>query len=392
MDPHLSLSFDNTEIAFARKSDLELKREERLFTMMNNKGLVFLGSTLAQIALKLHLPVRGIIKRTVFEQFCGGENLEGAGETSKLLDKSGIRVILDYGVESKLGEINYDHNHQEFIRVIRFASQHPNIPFISLKVTGFARFQLLEKRHAGIPLTPEEEQEFARVRERILDICQFAARSGIGVHIDAEESWIQQPVDELTVEMMERFNQEKVVVYNTFQLYLKDRLDYLKHYLADSEKQGYLPGIKLVRGAYLEKERKRAVDKHYPSPVQMDKLSTDRDYDEALIYCLERLGRLSLFVATHNEKSCLLASTWMTNRQIRTDHPQVYFSQLYGMSDHISYNLANAGFRVSKYLPFGPLEEVMPYLIRRAEENTAIRGQISRELGLIRSERRRRKK
>lgn len=390
MDISHKLSFDNTEIAFAHHSDQDLKKAEWLFQAMNNRWLVSFGARLAIWAIKLGLPVKGIIKRTVFEQFCGGETLQQTGVTAARLAESGINVILDYGVEAKEGESRYDHNLREFIRVIRYAATQMAIPFISIKITGFSRFGLLEKIHAGQPLTPEETTELDRVRDRIGAICLTAAENNIGVLVDAEESWIQQPVDDLTIEMMEKYNLGRVIVYNTIQLYRHDRLDYLKQFLSQADQKGYWPGLKLVRGAYMAKERKRANTLHYPSPIQPDKTSTDRDYNEALVCCLERLVKLSVFVATHNEESCMLAVNWMEEKKIPLDHPQVHFSQLYGMSDHISYNLARAGCQVSKYLPYGPLKEVMPYLIRRAQENTSIEGQSSRELGLIRAEIRRR--
>jgi proline dehydrogenase len=380
------ISFDDTRIAFAQRSDRDLKEMERIFAMMNHSWFVVAGSFLARWALKMHLPVKGLIRKTIFRQFCGGETLEQTGITAAQLGRSAINVILDYGVEGKEGEQSYDHNREEFLRVIRYAATQVHIPFISIKITGFARFSLLEKIHSGKTLNGAEDLEFGRVRERIRSICRTAYEQRIGVLVDAEESWIQQPVDDLTVEMMQEFNRARITVYNTIQLYRHDRLQYLKEFLSILPQTGYMAGLKLVRGAYMEKERKRALQMHYPSPIQQDKETTDLDYNEAVVYCLERLDLLSVFIATHNEASVGVAVNWMARHQTARNHPHVHFSQLYGMSDQISYNLAGAGFNVSKYLPYGPIGEVLPYLIRRAEENTAIGGQVCRELALIRTE------
>jgi len=288
------------------------------------------------------------------------------------------------------GEENYDKAVPEFIRAIEYAAGNPNIPFIAIKVTGFARFSLLEKIHSGAALTPEEAAEYTRVRNRIQAIAAAASKHKIAVLIDAEESWIQQPVDDLADELMEQFNKEHVIIYNTFQLYRHDRLAFLKKSFDKAQKQGYLLGAKLVRGAYMEKERRRAEEMGYPSPIQPDKAATDRDYDAAVSFCMERLNNLAVFVGTHNEKSSMLAAGLLHQQQLPHDHAHVSFSQLLGMSDNITFNLAHAGYHVSKYLPYGPVKDVMPYLLRRAQENTSISGQMGRELGLIRKERKRR--
>ncbi|HUX85061.1 MAG TPA: proline dehydrogenase family protein [Chitinophagaceae bacterium] len=386
-----TVSFDDTQIAFEIRSDQELKKSEWIFSAMKWGWLVSIGSFLTVIALRLRLPVKGIIRKTIFHQFCGGETLEQAGKTAEILGAYRINVILDYGVEGKDGEQTYDRNLAEFLRVIQFASSQPHIPFISIKITGFSRFSLLEKIHQGLPLDGPEASEFERVRDRVRQICRAAHENHLGVLMDAEESWIQIPVDELAVEMMEEFNRDRVTVFNTVQLYRHDRLEYLKDFLEESRQKPWTAGMKLVRGAYMEKERERAEIMHYPSPIQPDKGATDRDYNDSVLYSLARLDQLSLFIATHNEASTRVAIDWMAAHQIPPGHPRVHFSQLYGMSDHLSFNLAKAGYRVSKYLPYGPVREVMPYLIRRAEENRAIGGQMSRELSLIRTEIRRRR-
>ncbi|GAA4319522.1 proline dehydrogenase family protein [Compostibacter hankyongensis] len=389
--PLSALSFDNTEDAFAYKTDKALRKAGWIFSAMHYPWLVKAGSRFIRMALKAGLPVTGLIRETLFAQFCGGESLEGAGRTAGKLGQFGVGAALDYGVEAAEGEENYDRAVPEFIRAIHYASGQPNIPFISIKITGFSRFGLLEKKHSGAALSVAEQQEWERIRKRIYAVCKAAASKKTGVLIDAEESWIQQAVDELADEMMSTFNQLEPIVYNTFQLYRHDRLSFLEESFEKSRHAGYILGAKLVRGAYLEKERKRAAALGYPSPIQPDKAATDRDYNQAVRFCIGHLEGLSLFMGTHNEESCLLGVAQMQEKGLPASHPHVHFSQLYGMSDNITFNLAKAGFRVSKYLPYGPVKEVLPYLIRRAQENTSIAGQTGRELGLIRKEIRRRK-
>ena len=390
MDKQLSLSFDNTAIAFESKTDKALKKADFLFSSMGKPWLVKLGAALTPLAFKLRLPVEGLIKSTIFSQFCGGENLQEAAQTAQGLVKYNVGVALDYGVEAMEGEENYDKAVPEFIKAIEYAADKPGIPFIAIKVTGFARFSLLEKLDAGTPLSPQEAEEYTRVQRRILAIAEVAAKHKIGLLIDAEESWIQQPVDDLADDLMSRFNKENVIIYNTFQLYRHDRLAYLKKSFDKAQQGGYLLGAKLVRGAYMEKERKRALEMGYPSPIQPNKAATDKDYDAAVRFCMERLDKLGIFIGTHNENSSMLAASLMDKQNTPHQHPHVNFSQLLGMSDNITFNLAHAGYHVSKYLPYGPVKDVMPYLLRRAQENTSISGQVGRELGLIRRELKRR--
>jgi proline dehydrogenase len=390
MEKQLPLSFDNTAIAFEHRTDKALRKADFLFSNIGKPWLVKLGATLTPLAFKLGLPIKGLIKNTIFEQFCGGENLEEAAQTARYLGRFHVGVALDYGVEAMEGEENYDKAVPEFIRAIKYAAANPNIPFIAIKVTGFARFELLEKLHRGDTLGQEEQQEFARVRARIRAISETAAQNKIGLLIDAEESWIQQPVDDLADEMMELFNKGQVIVYNTFQLYRHDRLDFLYASFKKAQQKGYWLGAKLVRGAYMEKERKRAEELGYESPIQPDKAAADRDYDTAVRFCMDHLDQLAVFVGTHNEQSCMLAASLLDQKGLPHNHPHVSFSQLLGMSDNITFNLAHAGYNVSKYLPYGPVKDVMPYLIRRAQENTSIAGQMGRELSLIRKELKRR--
>ena len=402
------ISFDNTEIAFAHDTDKELKQAHFLFSMMGKPWLVKLGTKLTPWSLKMGLPVKGLIRKTIFRHFVGGETLEETIPVARHLTKFGVQAILDYGVEGMEGEESYDHGRDEFIRVIHFAATQPNIPFISIKVTGMARFSLLEKldglMHASKAdtlvkkynealgqISPVERSEWERVIERVRKICETAEKANIGFLVDAEETWIQDPIDALTMLMMDAFNKSRLIIYNTLQLYRHDRLSFLKACYKAAKERNFLLGAKLVRGAYMEKERKRADEKGYPSPIQPDKEATDRDYNEAVRFCVEHLEQIGLIVASHNEHSNLLATELLAQRGFPLNHPHVHFSQLYGMSDNITYNLAKAGCSVSKYLPFGPINDVIPYLMRRAQENTSVGGQTSRELSLIKKELQRRK-
>jgi len=393
----MNISFDNTENAFAYKSSKELKSAKFLFSTMGYPWFVQLGTRLTPFIMKTGLPVHGIIRKTIFKQFVGGETLAETAGVGAVLGKYGVQVILDYGVEGKEGEDSFDHATEEFIRVINYAATQKNIPFISIKVTGLARFALLQtlneapRLRSGIHDHEMEVDEWDRVRERMYTICEVAAEKGVGVLIDAEESWIQDPIDRLTMEMMELFNKGKVVVYNTIQLYRHDRLHFLKLSHQIAQQKGFLPGVKLVRGAYMEKERARAREMGYPSPIQPDKAASDRDYDLAVRYALEHIDQLAVIIASHNEESNLLAAQLLDQKGLAHNHPHIHFSQLFGMSDNITFNLAKEGFSVSKYLPFGPIRDVIPYLMRRAQENSSVSGQTGRELALIKRELERRK-
>jgi proline dehydrogenase len=405
----MSLNFNNTTKAFAYKSNRQLQKARFLFKLMQIGPIVSLGTKITPWAIKIGLPIKGIIRKTLFEQFVGGESLEKTEKATKILAQYGVKVILDYGVEG--GEQNQEKLEKEtnkFIEVIQFASKSKNIPYISIKITGLAPTSLLEKLNCtiGLPiqpiseqniekkieeLTPREKQEWENLLKRINFICQEAEKKGIGVMIDAEESWIQDPIDHLAYIMMKKFNQNKAVVFNTIQLYRNDRLEHLKQHLNTIEKDRYISGLKLVRGAYMEKERARAEKFGYPSPIQPDKISTDLDYDEAVKICLQKKHIVATIIASHNEKSTLLAASMQNDDQNVNNHESLHFSQLYGMSDNLTFNLADAGYSVSKYLPFGPIHEVIPYLMRRAQENSSVSGQTGRELELIDTEWKRRK-
>lgn len=378
--------FDNTEIAFQYKTTKDLQQARFLFSSMGSPTLTALGIGATNWAIKLGLPVNGIIKKTIFRQFCGGETMDEAAETATKLAQYNVGVIMDYGVEGKEDETEFDKAVPEFIRAIEYASTNKNIPFISVKITGFARFRLMERVHGKAQLSEAERAEWSRVANRIDRICEAAHRYKVMVLVDAEETWIQEAVNELVDLMMEKYNRESAIIFNTFQLYCHGTLPYLMEAYETAHRKGYKLGAKLVRGAYMEKERKRAAEKGYPSPIQPDKASTDRDYDKAVVFCLERLDGLSVFIGTHNEKSCLLAAKYMNEHNIARNDKRVYFSQLYGMSDNISFNLAHAGYHVAKYLPYGPVKDVIPYLMRRAQENTSVAGQTGRELSLINKE------
>jgi len=381
---------DNTEIAFRYRTDNDLKRAHFLFSFMASPFRTKIGIGAVQAAMALHLPIGGILKQTIFKQFCGGETLEETGRTAGILGKYNVGSILDYGVEGAESDTEYDRAVDECTRAISFAAASKDIPFISLKITGYCRFGLLVKMHIGTHLTTTEKEEWERACRRIDQICRAAADSNVMVLIDAEETWIQEPCYEITVQMMQKFNRGIVVVYNTFQMYCHGTLPYLHEAIKHAVDNDYLLGAKLVRGAYMEKERARALQWQYTDPIQMDKEKTDEDYNKAVLLCLDNLDKLSLFIGTHNEQSCIKAVELMNTYGIAANDSRVIFSQLFGMSDHISFNLAATGYRVAKYVPYGPIRSVVPYLLRRAMENTSVGGQTSRELSLIRKEMKRR--
>jgi proline dehydrogenase len=353
------------------------------------------------------LPVKGLIRSTISRQFIGGETLEQTIPVAKKLGQYGVEVILDYAVEGKEGENNYEHACDEFIRVINFASTQPNVPFMSVKVTGMARFALLEKIHSLMnassadslikrynaaleQLSTIEKDEWQKVADRTVRICQAASKANVGFLVDAEETWIQDPLDALTMLMMDEYNKTKLVVWNTLQMYRHDRLEFLYKSYEAAKQRNFLLGMKLVRGAYMEKERKRAEEKGYPSPIYPNKEATDKGYNDAVRFCIDHLDQTGVMIATHNEYSNMLGVELLQQKGLPLNNSHVHFSQLYGMSDNITFNLAKAGCHVSKYLPFGPIKDVVPYLMRRAQENTSVGGQTSRELALVERENRRR--
>ena len=402
-----NISFDNTEVAFAYKSDRDLKHSHWLYSLMGKPWLVNLGTRLAPWSIKAGLPVKGLIRSTISRQFIGGETLEQTIPVAKRLAEYGVEVILDYAVEGKQGEDNYEHACNEFIRVINFASTQSNVPFMSVKVTGMARFTLLEKIHSLMnasgtdslikrynaaleQLSSQEKSEWQRVADRTIKICEAASKVNIGFLVDAEETWIQDPIDALTMLMMDQYNKTKLVVWNTLQMYRHDRLEFLYKSFDAAKQRNFLLGMKLVRGAYMEKERNRAEEKGHPSPIQPTKEATDNAYNDAVRFCIDHLEKIGVMIATHNDYSNMLGVELLQQKGLPLNHSHVHFSQLYGMSDNITFNLAKAGCHVSKYLPFGPIKDVVPYLMRRAQENTSVGGQTSRELSLVEKEIKRR--
>ena len=385
------LSFNNTEIAFRNKSNADLNRAYWLFKVISINTLTKIGPPMTNFAMSIGLPIKGLIKSTIFKHFCGGESIAECESTIQQLAAGKVGSILDYSVEGEEEEAVFDATAKEIVRTIQRAKGDPRIPITVFKVTGVGRFALLEKLDAKQALTPTETEEFERVLSRVDEICSAAAEIGVPVMIDAEETWIQDTIDGLAIEMMRTYNRVKPIVYNTYQLYRHDKLASLKADIALAETDQFILGAKLVRGAYMEKERARAAEKGYPSPIQPDKHAADRDYDLAVRYCVEHLTSTAFVAGTHNENSCRLLAELLDERQIEHTHPHVYFSQLLGMSDNLSFNLADAGYNVAKYVPYGPVKSVLPYLFRRAQENTSIAGQMGRELSLILKEKQRRR-
>ena len=393
----MNLSLNNTQNAFAYKSNTDLNKAKWLFSVIQNPWIVSIGTRLTPMLMKSGLPINGLIRSTIFNQFVGGETLAESARVTKMLGTYGVQVILDYGVEAKEGDASFDAVTEQFIEAIEFAATQDNVPFVSVKLTGLSSMHLLERLNeaprlrSGIHDSESDDAAWNKLKERMYAICDVAATHGIGILIDAEETWIQDPIDRLAIELMGVYNKEKVIVYNTYQLYRSDRLNFLKisHKIA-SEGQ-FILGAKLVRGAYMEKERARAEAMGYPSPIQIDKSASDADFDAAVVFCLDHLDQIGLILASHNEASNLKCVQIMQDKGLPNNHPHIHFSQLYGMSDHITFNMALDGFKVSKYLPFGPLHDVVPYLMRRAQENSSVNGQTNRELLLIRQEIARRK-
>ncbi len=391
-DANLIIDFKDTKIAFEHKSNEELKKAAWLFKMMNNPKLVKFGSTLGLKALKWNLPfAQTAIKKTIFDQFCGGRSLSETQKTINLLYEHNTLTILDYGAEAKTTEQDFNKTMSETLAAIDFGEMNASVPVVSAKITGMARFALLEKIQLGVELMDREKKEWESALKRIDVVCHHALNKKVGIFFDAEESWIQDAIDKVVNMMMEKYNKRQVIVYNTFQMYRHDRLEYLMSSHEEAKEKGYLLGAKLVRGAYMEKERERAKIKNYPSPIQADKNATDSDYNSALQYCIMNYETISSCNATHNEFSNYFQAELLDQMDIPNNHPHINFCQLYGMSDQITFNLAKGGFNAAKYVPYGAIKEVIPYLIRRANENSSVSGEMSRELKLIKEEMKRRR-
>ena len=385
-----NLIFDNTEVAFSLKTDTELERAYFLFKMISIEPLVKIGTIATNFALKVNMPVEGLIRSTVFDHFCGGVNEEDCLYVIDKMYNKGVSSVLDYSVEGKENEQEFDSARDKVLKIIDFAKEIDAIPIAVFKPTGFGRFYLYEKITKGDKLDEKEQAEWDRVVDRFNAVCQKAKENDVAVLIDGEESWMQDAADTLVTQMMQKYNSEKPIVYNTLQMYRHDRLAFLKSEHDKAKVGKYFLGYKLVRGAYMEKENERAEDKGYKSPICASKALTDENFNQGLKYMIDNLDCMSLFAGTHNEDSSYLLISLMNEKGLLNNDPRIWFGQLYGMSDHISFNLANKGYNVAKYIPFGPVKDVMPYLIRRAEENTSVAGQTGRELALITREKKRR--
>ena len=383
--------FSNSEIAFRDQSNGSLRQAYQLFNVMNRKPLVWMGKQLVNISFVLHLPVKGLIRNTIYRHFVGGESISDCSKTIDRLAKRNVLSILDYALEGEESDDVFDATCREVIRTVEYAHQNNSVPFSAFKITGLARFDLLAKVSEGISLTDEETTAFKKVEERVEAIFRRGYELDVPVLIDAEESWIQPVLDEMVMRLMAKYNRERAIVQNTYQMYRHDSIARIREHHRMALAGGFRFGLKIVRGAYMEKERARAAEKGYPSPIQPDKAATDRDFDTIIRYFMEHHDTIDFMVATHNEASTLLLASLIDTAELPRNYRGIFFSQLYGMSDHLTYNLAEMGYNVAKYVPYGEVKTMMPYLFRRAEENSSVKGQTSRELMMIHKEIRRRK-
>ena len=392
LDKHTqSVNFNNLEVAFKDKSNNDLRGMYLLFRVMNSPTWVAIGEKLTRFAFAIHFPIEWIVKPTIYKHFCGGVSIE---DSSKLIDKlysRNVETILDYAVEGEKCEEMYDATCKELLNVITYSYENNKTPFSAFKFTGIGSFDLMVKVSNNEPLSELETKSYNRILKRVDDICKLSYELNVPVLIDAEHSWIQPMLDSVILDMMRKYNKEKAIVQNTYQMYRHDRLEVIKKHHAIAKSEGFYLGLKIVRGAYMEIERERAKEMGYPSPIQPDKEATDKDFDDIIHYLIENVDTISFMVATHNEDSSYLLATLIEEHGLPRNHPHIYFSQLYGMSDHLTYNLAECGYNVAKYVPYGKVKTMIPYLIRRAEENSSVKGQSSRELSLIRQELKRRR-
>lgn len=386
MDLKAHVDFDNTEIAFSSKSNKRLLKARLLFQVVNHPFLSAISTGVVKVALALKLPIAWAIKPTVFEHFCGGETIKESAGSIDELASFGIKTVLDYSVEGEDSEKDFDRTMEETLRTIEMASKNNNMAFCVFKPTGVASQKLMGKIQSGVQLTEDEDGQWARAKNRFNSICKAGYENKTPILIDAEDTWIQDPIDQVTLDLMRSYNRETAIVFNTYQLYKKSALEDLKNHYAIAKNEGFILGAKLVRGAYMEKERERAQKEGYPDPINTTKENTDRDYNRALDFCIENIENIHLFSGSHNEYSNYYLTVLIEKYNLQHNDPRIFFGQLYGMGDHISFNLAKAGYNVAKYVPYGPVRSVMPYLFRRAEENTSVKGQSSRELTLIRKE------
>jgi proline dehydrogenase len=381
------INFENTKSAFSHQSDWELKKAYFLFSIIKSAFLVKLGSVILKFSFFLKLPVKSIVKKTIFRQFCGGENIKDCNEKINHLSQFGIGTILDYSVEGKENDKDFEKTKEEIIQTILFSANNSKCPFTVFKITGLGRSSLIQKASQGpFKLNKSESEELQNISKRIDEICKKAYENKVSLFIDAEDSWYQDFIDSQAELMILKYNKDQIIIYNTIQLYRHDRFNYMKNLIAKSENNNCYLGLKLVRGAYMEKEREVALKNGYLDPIHATKQATDLDFTKAVEYCLSKINFVSICVGTHNELSVQHLTKLMLKMKFSNNDKRIYFAQLLGMSDHISFNLSAMGYNVAKYVPYGPIKEVLPYLIRRAEENTSVSGQTSRELSLIKTE------
>ena len=385
------INFNDTEIAFRDKTNADLREMHLLFKVMNNPNWVNIGKKLVNIAFTIHFPVEWMVKRTIYKHFCGGVSITDSSRLIDKLDKRNVGTILDYAVEGEESEDMFDATFQELLHVIKFAHKNKKTPFSAFKLTGIGSFDLMAKVSNNERLSESETESYKLLLKRVDDICKLSYELDVPVLIDAEETWIQPMLDSVILDMMRKYNREKAIVQNTYQMYRHDRVDVIKQHHAIAQSEGFYLGLKIVRGAYMEKERARAKKMGYPSPIHPNKKATDSGFNEIIHYFVDNVDTISFMVATHNEESSQLLATLIDEHNLPRNHPHIYFSQLYGMSDHLTYNLAEDGYNVVKYVPYGKVKTMVPYLIRRAEENSSVTGQTSRELLLIEEEIKRRK-
>ncbi len=386
-----NIDFSNTEVAFKNKTNSELRQAHMLFKVMNNNFMVNMGKHMVNFAFSIHFPVDGIIRKTIYRHFVGGTSISDCAKTINKLAERNVGAILDFAVEGEEEDALFDETCKEVLRTIELAKDNKNIPFSAFKITGIGRFLVLAKKSDQVELCKQEEDELDRIYKRVDTIFKRGYELGVPVLIDAEHSWIQPILDEMVLDMMRKYNKEKAIVQNTYQMYRHDAIKRLKEHHEISLKEGFKFGLKIVRGAYMEIERSRAESIGYPSPIHADKPATDKDFDEIIRYFIKHIDTINFMVATHNEYSSQLLATLIEENNLPKNHPNIYFSQLYGMSDHITFNLSEKGYNVVKYVPYGKVRTMMPYLFRRVEENTSVRGQSSRELSMIEQEIKRRK-
>lgn len=390
VEPITHIDFSNTALAFIARDNEKLRHLNRIYSLMDVAWLSKMGPKMLNGAFSLGMPIESLVRKTLFDIFCGGTNLKETVSTMKSLHQYGIHTILDYAVEGEKNESGFDATFRELSHTILHGGEYPEVAFVACKMTGLADFELMAALQAGQKLSYEQQDAWQRAQNRLEGLCKLAVQTKTPLFVDAEESWIQNPIDTLVEMLMERYNRDKATVYTTVQLYRHDRLAYLSSLIERAKEKGYLLGVKLVRGAYLEKETLRAKEMGYPNPMQASKSATDRDYEAALAVCVDAYPHVWVCAGTHNEASSLYLTRLLETKGISPQDPRFWFAQLLGMSDHISYNLSNAGYRVAKYVPFGPVKAVIPYLMRRAQENSSVQGQSGRELRLIRKEMQRR--